>query len=173
MGMRTIRIADLPLEVQDNVIRNALGTYGDITEIKEELWTPRYRYKLSNGKRLVNMDLKRYIPSHVQVADHSVPISYDGQPATCYRCNATGHRYVHCPSRQRATQRIDTMRTDTWAAIAARTNTTRDTVDMQPSDATQADNECGKNMSGNTDTPQRTDGVMIIEETLIAPRTVG
>jgi hypothetical protein len=44
---------------------------------------------------------------------------------------------------------------------------------MQPSDAAQADNECGKNMSGNTDTPRRTDGVMIIEETLIVPRTVG
>jgi hypothetical protein len=34
MGMRTIRIANLLPEVRDNIIRNALGTYGDITDIK-------------------------------------------------------------------------------------------------------------------------------------------
>jgi hypothetical protein len=96
MGMRTIRIANLSPEVQDNVIRNALGTYGDITEIKEELWTHRYRYKVSNGIRLVNMNLKQHIPSHMQVADHRVLISYDGQPATCCGYNATGHQYMHC-----------------------------------------------------------------------------
>jgi hypothetical protein len=108
MGMRTILKANLPPEVQDNFIHNALGTYGDITEIKEELWTHKHRYKVSNGIRLVNMNLKQHIPSHMQVADHRVLISYDGQPATCYGCNATGHQYMHCPSRQRATHRIRT-----------------------------------------------------------------
>jgi hypothetical protein len=43
MGMRNIRIAYLPLEGKYMVIRNTLGTYGDITEIKEELWTNLYR----------------------------------------------------------------------------------------------------------------------------------
>jgi hypothetical protein len=173
MGMRTIRIANLPPEVQDNVIRNALGTYGDITEFKEELWTHRYRYKVSNGIRLVNMNVKQHIPSHMQVADHRVLISYDGQPATCYGYNATGHQYMHCPSRQGAIQRTDTPRMDTWAAIAASTNMPRNTDDMQQTDVTQAYTENDKKVSDDNETPQQTDGIMIIEETLIAPRTVG
>ena len=100
MGLRNIRIANLPPEVKDIVIRNVLGTYRDITKIKEELWTNRYRYKLSNGIRLVNMNLKHHIPSHILIEEHRVLISYDGQPATCYGCNATGHQYMHCPSRK-------------------------------------------------------------------------
>jgi len=113
MGMRTIRIANLPPEVQEFVIRNALGTYGEIIEITEEQWTNRYRYKVYNGIRLVNMNLKQHLPSHMQIAEHRILISYDGQPATCYGCNGTEHLYMHCPNRKRTTQQAETSRTKT------------------------------------------------------------
>jgi hypothetical protein len=145
MGMRNIRIANLPPEVKDFVIGNALGTYGDIPEIKEELWTNRYRYKVSNGIRLVNMNLKHHIPSHMKIAEHRVLISYDGQPATCYGCNATGHQYMQCPSRKRETQQTDTPYTNTWAAIAAQTNKqTPENDDEHKSPAKYAEQECSK-----------------------------
>jgi hypothetical protein len=44
---------------------------------------------------------------------------------------------------------------------------------MQQTDVTQAYTENDKKVSDDNETPQQTDGVMIIEETLIAPRTVG
>jgi hypothetical protein len=114
----------------------------------------RYRYKASNGIHL-NMNLN-HIPSHIQVADHRVLNSYDGQPTTCYGCNAIGHQYMHCPSRKRATQQYDTLRPEPWAAIAARTNTPRNTDDMQQSDVIQTDTDYDKKVSDN-ETPEWTE----------------
>jgi hypothetical protein len=65
MGMRKICVANLPPEVPDHTIWAALGKYGDITDIQEEHWTGPYRYKVSNGIRLVGINLKQHIPSHM------------------------------------------------------------------------------------------------------------
>jgi hypothetical protein len=64
---------------------------------------------------------------------------------------------MHCPSRKCATQQDETPRTDTWAAIAARTNTPRNTDDMQQSDVTQVDTDYNKKVSDDNETPERTE----------------
>ena len=90
MGIRKVGIANLPPEVPDRTIRDNLAKYGEVKDIKEELWTKAYRYKVSNGIRIAEMNLKLHLPSHMIMADHRVLVSYDGQPSTCYACNELG-----------------------------------------------------------------------------------
>jgi len=39
MGIRRIRIANLPPEMPDRIIRETVSTFGDVTEISEETWS--------------------------------------------------------------------------------------------------------------------------------------
>ena len=57
MGIRKVRIANLSPEVPDRTIRDNLAKYGEVKDIKEELWTKAYRYKVSNRIRIVKMNL--------------------------------------------------------------------------------------------------------------------
>ena len=101
MGIRKVRIANVPPEVPDRTIRDNLAKYGEVKDIEEELWTKAYRYKVSNGIRIVEMNLKLHLPSHMIMAGHRVPVSYDGQPSTCYACNESGHQYQDCKNGKR------------------------------------------------------------------------
>jgi hypothetical protein len=77
MGMRTIRIANLPPEMNDRSITNTLVRYGEVKEIREEQWSRSYRYKISNGIRIMTMNLRDHIPSYVTIANNKVLLSYD------------------------------------------------------------------------------------------------
>jgi hypothetical protein len=101
MGKREIRIAALPPEVTNHAIKEAFTKYGEVIDIKEELWTPSYRYKVSNGVRIVQTNLKHHLPSRLVIAGHTCDVTYQGQPPTCYACNQIGHIYQQCPHRRR------------------------------------------------------------------------
>jgi len=101
MGTKRIRIAALPPEVKEATIKESLSKYGEIVNIRDEMWAAAYRYKVFNGIRIVEIKLKRHMPSHLTIADNDVLISYDGQPPTCCRCNEPGHQQVDCPRRKR------------------------------------------------------------------------
>jgi hypothetical protein len=51
MGTRRIRPANLPPEIPDRTIREALTPYGEVKEINEEFRSTAYRYPVSNGIR--------------------------------------------------------------------------------------------------------------------------
>jgi hypothetical protein len=53
MGERRIRVANLPPEVQDTVLRDTMSKYGDVKNIKEEQWSRQYRYLVSIGFMIV------------------------------------------------------------------------------------------------------------------------
>jgi hypothetical protein len=122
MGMRKIRIANLPPEVRDRMIKDSLVKYGEVREIKEEQCTRAYRYKVSNGIRLVDMNLKQHLPSHMNIAGNRVLVSYEGQPATCYGCNDTGKQYQDCPRRKRIAPPYTVSLPPAWADIVSQTN---------------------------------------------------
>jgi RNA recognition motif-containing protein len=58
MGTRRVWITNLPPEVTDLAIRNALSTYGDIKEIREETYSRAYKYPVSNGIRVATTWIK-------------------------------------------------------------------------------------------------------------------
>ena len=72
MGIRKVRIANLSQEVPDRTIRDNLAKYGEVKYVKEELWAKAYRYKVSNEIRIVEMNLKLHLPSHMIIAGHRV-----------------------------------------------------------------------------------------------------
>jgi hypothetical protein len=101
MGTKKIRIARLPPEVTEKMIRGSLTKYDEVKNIRDESWTSTYRYKEYNGVRIVDMKLKKDMPSYMTIAGNDALISYDGQPPTCYRFNETGHQQQDCPRRKR------------------------------------------------------------------------
>jgi hypothetical protein len=43
LRMRKVRIANLPPEVSDAVIRTALSSYGEVQDVQTETWSRSYR----------------------------------------------------------------------------------------------------------------------------------
>ena len=75
LGIRRIRIANLPPEVPERIIRETLSKYGDVTAISEETWSKAYRYPVPNGTRIAVTRLKQHITSHMKMAGNRVLIS--------------------------------------------------------------------------------------------------
>jgi len=156
MGTKRIRIAGLPPEVKEATIKESLFKYGEIVNIRDEMWAAVYRYKVFNGIKIVEIKLKRHMPSHLTIAGNDALISYDGQPPTCYRCNEPGHQQVDCLRRKLLDPPIYE-RKSTWADIVS--NATRDSQQTMPT--RQSDNGIRNrpespfrivNKSPNTDT---------------------
>jgi hypothetical protein len=58
LGYRSVRVAGLPPEVKDTLLSSTMMKYGDVQTITEEQWANHCRYKVSNGVRLVQINLK-------------------------------------------------------------------------------------------------------------------
>ena len=85
MGMRRIRLVNLPTEVTEINIRTALSSYGEIVSIKDEMWSNAYGYKVANGVKVIRMKMAKHLPSQMNIAGHRALPSYDCQPATLSR----------------------------------------------------------------------------------------
>jgi hypothetical protein len=123
LGIKGIRIANLPPEVPEGLIRAALGQYGEIRSIQEETWSNAYRYPAANGIKLISIALKKHIPSYTIIASNRVLISYEGQPLTCYNCNTTDHVFQSCPKRLEKARGRKNEQAATWSQVAKHTNT--------------------------------------------------
>ena len=84
MGMRRVRLANLPPETPDETVCFAFSPYGEMKEMQLEDWSKAYRYKVFSGVRIVVITLTKQIPSHIMIAGHRGLVSYEGQPTTCF-----------------------------------------------------------------------------------------
>jgi hypothetical protein len=76
MGIRKIRIVNLPPEIPDTALGAAVVKYGKVEGIQDEKWTRQYKYAVSNGIRVVELNLKKHVvPSHMVIAGHHTCIS--------------------------------------------------------------------------------------------------
>jgi hypothetical protein len=121
MGLKKVRIANLPPEVPNSTVRDTLAQYGEVREITEHQLTKAYRYHVSNGIRIVGMSLRKHLPSHMNIVNNRVLVSYEGIPATCYGCGETGHQYHECPERKPIPNNDEVTSPNAWADIVART----------------------------------------------------
>jgi hypothetical protein len=138
MGVRRIRIANLPPEVHDRIIREMFTKYGEVKDITEDAWSRIYRYKVSNGICIATVNFKQHIPSHMTIANNRVLITYEGQTPTCYGCNGTRHQYQECPRRKQMKLHQTKPSTSSWADIVLQgTTSTRTDKEQEVNTAPQ------------------------------------
>ena len=53
MGVKRVRMANLPSEEPDRTIRDVFSNYGDVKRITEEIMSKVYKYPVSNGIRVI------------------------------------------------------------------------------------------------------------------------
>jgi hypothetical protein len=70
LGTKRVRLANLPPEVSDSVIRIMMSRFGDVREVLAETWSTAYRYPVANGIRLVVITIRKHVPSNIVVAGH-------------------------------------------------------------------------------------------------------
>jgi hypothetical protein len=99
MGTNRVRIANLPPEVPNDVLRDALTRYWKVLDVRIDSWSKAYRGAVFNGIRRATVLLTKHARSHLTVAGYRVLLSYDGQPATCYGCGNAGHMFQEFPTR--------------------------------------------------------------------------
>jgi hypothetical protein len=119
MGFKRIRVANLPPEVKEKILKTALAPDGTVMDIREEKWSRAYRHVVANGIRQVTMTLTNHMPSHLTVEGRRELIAYDGQPMTCYGCGETGHLYPTCPTRRTIGLETRVRQRNIYASIAA------------------------------------------------------
>jgi hypothetical protein len=176
MGIRNARIANLPPEVSDSVITNELTKYGEIKDITEEKWSRIYRYPVSNGIKLVTMNLRGHIPSYISIGNTKVMMSYEGQPVTCYGCNSVGHQFIDCPQRKYSGQRTQPTGTITRSDVVQQnTHASREEpangINTQGNVATGSDREETDNVLENIHKEDQT--IPIHNEAILSSSDVG
>lgn len=63
-------------------ITNVFSNYGDAKKIQEEVWPQAYRFTVKSGVRIIDIGIKKHVPSHIKLEGHRALISYVGQPMT-------------------------------------------------------------------------------------------
>lgn len=94
----TVRVHDLPYGMPHQVVVAQLRNFGIPTSpMSFELWPCNGKTTpLSNGSRVVKINLDKHIPSYVMIGGTRAVVQYPGQPRTCARCGLTGHFVRDC-----------------------------------------------------------------------------
>lgn len=100
LGMRTLRVFELPFEVPADSVTSALKPYGNIISHVAEKWQTFTTYPVLNGVRQVKLELTKHVPSYLNIAGCRAIIMYDGQPRTCSGCGQEGHVRSECMQRR-------------------------------------------------------------------------
>ena len=142
LGKRIVRVANLPPELKNEDIRQYMTKYGTVLTIQDEKWSRNYRYTVSNGVRLIHMELNAHVPKHIHITGHRALVTYMGQPTTCYICNDTTHVATECPTRQNKRREGRKIYTNTWANIVelGYSTTTNNDTTTEKTDERQATN---------------------------------
>lgn len=90
-----VRLHDLPEEMDNLVIANHMRQYGEVISIRNDVWRD-YFPGLSNGVRVVRMQLKIPIPSFITVAEEVTSVSHFSQVRTCRTCGNKSHPKMRC-----------------------------------------------------------------------------
>jgi hypothetical protein len=117
LGYRSVRVASFPPEVQDTALNAVMSQFGEVKMTTEKKWSSTYRYKAPIGVLIVNIELKKDIPSKLHVSGNRVFLNYDGHPITCFNCTEIGQQARECPYRRNAHPRTKQPSTGTWVSV--------------------------------------------------------
>lgn len=90
-----VRIHDLPPDLDNIKIAEAMLHYGEVITIRDEVWRDVFA-GLPNGVRVLKMRLVKPVPSFLTICDIRTMASHVGQVATCRRCGFERHVSKSC-----------------------------------------------------------------------------
>ena len=90
-----VNITRLSYGIPDVAIQEVLSPYGKIRLVKSEVYSNIY-----TGVRQVLMEIRKDIPTRVNIAGHWCFVHYRGQKRTCFECGEEGHQRDKCPRKQ-------------------------------------------------------------------------
>lgn len=93
-----VSLEHLPLQVTDDVLREALNSYGTVHGVR---FQKHPGSDTLTGTRLVKMSLSSHIPTKFRFLRYSCRVLYRGQPRPCPICHADGHRAYACSLRDK------------------------------------------------------------------------
>ncbi|KAH7945350.1 hypothetical protein HPB49_009950 [Dermacentor silvarum] len=126
-----VTVYRLPPCVSDDVLTTALAPYGKCRGISEVVF--KGRTDISNGSRLVKLEMVKPPPNFVMVTGFRVMLEYKGMKRVCSKCGAEGHFGASCTSSRCARCAIFGHATATCNAPCRRCNGEHATVDcVQP-----------------------------------------
>ena len=90
-----VRVHDLPLDLPNAKITEAMREYGEVLTIRDEVWR-NFFTGVANGVRVLKMKLSKPVPSYVTVCELITLTTYTGQTSTCRRCGEKRHVSKSC-----------------------------------------------------------------------------
>ena len=93
---RDVFLEHLPVEVDDEVIRDALRSFGSVHEITHLKFAGS---SIFTGTRLIKMSLAFDLPVNLHILRYPCRVFYKGQPRPCSICRSSNHRAPDCPLR--------------------------------------------------------------------------
>ncbi|KAH7965251.1 hypothetical protein HPB49_005406 [Dermacentor silvarum] len=126
-----VTVYRLPPCVSDDVLTAALAPYGKCRGISDVVF--KDRTDISNGSRLVKLEMVKPPPNFITVTGFRVMLEYKGMKRVCSKCGAEGHFGASCTSSRCARCAIFGHPTATCNAPCRRCNGEHATVDcVQP-----------------------------------------
>ena len=93
---RDVFLEHLPVEVDDEVIRDALRSFGSVHEITHLKFAGS---SIFTGTRLIKMSLAFDLPVNLHILRYPCRVFYKGQPRPFSICRSSNHRAPDCPLR--------------------------------------------------------------------------
>jgi RNA recognition motif. (a.k.a. RRM, RBD, or RNP domain) len=93
---RYVRVFNVPPEIEEEDIREVFGQYGTVLSVEREKYTDTFGFSVYNGVRGVCIELKKLMPSVVNVKNFRAKIFHRGLNDKCVICNSTEHDEHNC-----------------------------------------------------------------------------
>ena len=91
-----VSIRYAPFEMSDDTIIGVLSQYGKVLSIRRNTHSIGKAQGLISGTRTAKMEIKRNIPSSVNIQGYVISCLYSGQKRTCFRCGSEIHLAANC-----------------------------------------------------------------------------
>ena len=142
-----IRIFDLPRLMSNKLISDFFQNYGEVMNIRMEVYTKNSLEGLSSGVRVVRIKPKQNLElkSFVTIGGEMTQVSYRGMTPTCKHCNQKYHSGKSCSEakklEQQTTQTTQTAQKSETSTSSQNTGEKiqelRDSQNLEPSPSTQ------------------------------------
>ncbi|XP_055601406.1 uncharacterized protein LOC129750180 isoform X1 [Uranotaenia lowii] len=120
VNLRYVRIFNLPPELEDSEICNALAPFGTIRSQVREKYHRSTGYPVFSTVRGVYMEISKEIPSKLRFGDFQARLYHDGMVNKCFLCQSNEHFKVNCPRRNGEMKRVS-VQGRLYSSIAAGT----------------------------------------------------